>query len=163
MYREASNSLDYYLAGTVLGISCLTDMVDGQIARHFHMISHVGKILDPMADKFTQLALILCLLSRYPLLYPLLMLFLVKELFQLFAVILHFRHGKALPGALMAGKVCTAFLFVSLIALVLFPNLHPAVVDFLVIGDALFLTVSFIRYVQAYYGKNKIVQDWNKE
>lgn len=163
LYLRADSAQDYAIAAGVMGLSCLTDMVDGQIARHFHMISHVGKILDPMADKFTQLALILCLLSRYPLLYPLLMLFLVKELFQLFAVILHFRHGKALPGALMAGKVCTVVLFVSLIALVLFPDLHPAVVDFLVIGDALFLTFSFVRYVQAYYGKNKIVQDWNKE
>ena len=51
MYLQAETSLDYYMAGTVLGISCLTDLVDGKIAREYHMISNVGKLLDPLADK----------------------------------------------------------------------------------------------------------------
>lgn len=163
LYLRAETGREYAVAAGVMAFSCLTDIVDGKIARQYHMISHVGKILDPLADKLTQLALILCLSSRYLLLYPVLALFVVKELFQLFAVIFNFRQGKALPGALMAGKVCTTVLFTSLIALVLFPQIPAAAVDLVILCDGVFLLFSFSSYVQAYYGKHRKVQDLGKE
>lgn len=158
-YLQARTGREYAIAAGILAASCLTDLLDGIIARRFHMISHVGKILDPLADKLTQLALFLCLSSQYPLLYPVLALFLAKELFQLFAMIFCFRQRKGLPGALPAGKVCTAVLFLSLIALVLFPQINGFGADLLVLTDGLVLIVSFSSYVQAYYGKHKKVQD----
>lgn len=159
LYLQASTNREYILAGSVMAVSCLTDLIDGKIARHFHMISHVGMVLDPMADKFTQLALILCLSFRYSLLYPVLALFVVKELFQLFAMILCLRQGKALPGALPAGKICTAVLFVSLIGLVLFPDLDPFLANLTVLTDTFVLLFSFVCYLQAYCGSNKKIQD----
>lgn len=159
IYLNATQQEDYYLAGAILAVSCLTDLVDGKIARHFHMITNVGKILDPLADKLTQLTLTVCLSMRYPILRPVLLLFLVKEFFQLFAAIVNFRRGKALDGALMAGKVCTAVLFLSLIALVLFPDLKPRVVDAIAVVDAAFLTIAFVQYNLAFFGKHAKVQD----
>lgn len=163
IYLNATTDRQYLLAGTVMALSCITDMIDGKIARHFNMISHVGKVLDPLADKFTQLALILCLSAKYPILYPVLALFLTKEFFQLFVFLFHIRKGKALPGALMAGKICTTVMFVSLIALVLFPNLNELTVDIIVLVDAAFLMNSFICYILAYFGKNKKIQDVDAE
>lgn len=163
IYLNATTDRQYLLAGAIMALSCITDMVDGKIARHFNMISHVGKVLDPLADKFTQLALILCLSARYPILYPVLVLFLTKEFFQLFVFLFHIRRGKALPGALMAGKICTTVMFVSLIALVLFPNLNEITVDIIVLVDAAFLMNSFICYILAYFGKNKKIQDVETE
>ena len=159
IYLQASKPSHYYLAGGVLAISCLTDMVDGLIARQFNMITNVGKVLDPAADKFTQLALTACLSMRYPILYPILALFLVKECFQLFACILYYRQGKGLDGALMAGKVCTTVLFVSLLILMIFPGLSPVVVNSIALTDAVFLTISFVQYILAYFGKNAKLQD----
>lgn len=159
IYLQATEDRDYSLAGGILALSCVTDLIDGQIARHFNMISHVGKVLDPLADKLTQLALILCLSARYPILYPVLGLFLVKEFFQLFVCIHHLRQGKALPGALMEGKICTTVLFVSLIALVLFPRMDALLADIIVVIDAFFLMISFGSYIRAYYGKEKKIQD----
>lgn len=163
IYLNATEDYQYVLAGVIMSISCITDMIDGKIARRFNMISNVGKVLDPMADKVTQLALILCLSAKYPILYPVLVLFLAKEFFQLFAVIINFRRGKVLPGALFAGKICTTVLFVSLIAMVLFPQMHPFVVDLIVLTDAVFLLFSFVSYILAYYGKNKKVLDVETE
>ena len=159
IYLHAETDSDYLLAGIVLAISCLTDLVDGKIARHFNMISKVGKVLDPLADKFTQLALILCLSDRYPLLYPVLALFLAKEFFQLIVFIIHLRKGQALDGALMAGKVCTTVLFSSLIMLVLFPRMNEVTVDIIILVDAVFLLYAFGSYVLAYFGKNKKLQN----
>lgn len=50
---------------TIVVISGLTDFLDGKIARRFHMISELGKILDPIADKVTQAVLLICLLSKF--------------------------------------------------------------------------------------------------
>ena len=46
IYLNAQSLADYHLAAAILAVSCLTDMIDGKIARHFNMISTVGKILD---------------------------------------------------------------------------------------------------------------------
>ena len=163
LYLRAQSREDYLLAGTVMAVSCLTDMIDGQIARRFRMISHLGKLLDPLADKLTQLTLMLCLSARYPMLYPLVALFLLKESFQIFAVIVHFRRGKVLPGALTAGKICTTVLFVSLIALVLFPDAHIVAVRCIILTDAVCLALTFLRSILAYYGRHRKIEDWNAE
>lgn len=46
--------------GAMLALSGLTDIVDGQIARKFHLINNFGKALDPVADKATQAAMLFC-------------------------------------------------------------------------------------------------------
>ena len=49
----------------ILAISALTDLLDGKIARRFNQVSDLGKLLDPIADKLTQGAMLGCLLTRY--------------------------------------------------------------------------------------------------
>ena len=159
LYLSAQSTAQYVAAGLVLALSCLTDMVDGRIARKYHMISKIGMLLDPVADKATQATLLVCLSMKYPILYPVLGLLVIKESFQLIALIIAFLNGKMLPGALPVGKVCTTVLFVSLIAIVLFPDIPSKIVDLIAVVDACFLGVSFVCYICAYYGKNKKVQD----
>ena len=161
VYLNAREPWQYYVAGGILAVSCLTDLVDGKIARQFHMISTVGKVLDPLADKATQFALTLCLSVHHPELRPVLVLFVIKESFQLIVGIINFQKGKMLPGALIAGKICTTILFVSLIALVLFPGIPPRTVTAIALVDTGFLIFSFISYFLAYFGKNTKVQDMN--
>lgn len=159
LYLTAQSTAQYVAAGLVLALSCLTDMIDGRIARKYHMISKIGMLLDPVADKATQATLLVCLSMKYPILYPVLGLLVIKESFQLIALIIAFLNGKMLPGALPVGKVCTTVLFVSLIAIVLFPDIPSKIVDLIAVVDACFLGVSFVCYICAYYGKNKKVQD----
>lgn len=163
IYLNATTTMEYILAGSILAASCLTDMVDGQIARHFNMISTVGKILDPVADKATQFTLTLCLSLKYPALWPVLVLFVIKESFQLIAMIVSYHHGKVLPGALLPGKVCTVVLFISLIAMVLFPDMDTGLVHAIALTDGIFLAVSFVSYILAYYGKHTKVEDVKQE
>lgn len=161
IYLRATEPMQYLIAGGILAVSCLTDLIDGKIARHFNMISTVGKILDPVADKATQFSLTLCLSMQYPVLRPVLILFVIKEMFQLIAGFINLRKGKMLPGALMPGKICTTILFVSLILMVLMPDMDSTVVTVIAIIDSAFLIYSFTSYIFAYYGKNKKVEDMN--
>ena len=85
IFIKAEEIWDYYIAAGILAVSCLTDLIDGKIARHFNMISNLGKILDPVADKATQFSLIVCLATKYRILWYLLLLFVIKEGFQLIA------------------------------------------------------------------------------
>ena len=163
IYLNATEPKDYLLAALILALSCLTDMADGQIARRFHMISTLGKILDPIADKATQFTLTLCLSIQYPVLRMVLSLFIIKELFQAIVGVMHLKQGKMLPGALMAGKICTTVQFVSLILLVLVPQLPAKVVSGIAVMDTLFLLWSFVAYYLAYYGKHIKVEDIKKD
>lgn len=159
IYLNAVELKDSFLAAAILAVSCLTDLIDGKIARHFNMISTLGKILDPIADKATQFTLTLCLSIKYPVLRFVLILFVIKELFQGIAGLVNLKKGKMLPGALIAGKICTTILFISLILLVLIPDLDARIIDTIALVDTVFLTWSFISYIFAYFGKNRKVQD----
>lgn len=159
IYLRARTPAQFYTAGAILVVSCLTDAIDGKIARKYNMVTTLGKILDPLADKITQFTLTLCLRIRYPVLRPVLALFVVKELFQLMLGIMNLMQGRILPGALMTGKVCTTVLFISLILLVLLPQLPSPIVSAVALVDSVFLMVSFVSYLFAYLGKHPLVQD----
>ena len=158
IYLRAQAVEDYCIAAGVLAVSCLTDLIDGKIARHFNMISTVGKILDPFADKATQFTLILCQAADRPILWMLVSLFVIKEGFQLIAGGLRLRKGIMLKGALLSGKICTTVLFVSLIILVLMPNLNSQIVLWITIVDTIFMLVSFADYLMAYHGNDSKFQ-----
>lgn len=159
IYLNAKEPGHYFLSAAILAVSCLTDMIDGKIARKFNMISTVGKILDPIADKATQFTLIVCLAMRYRILMYIMVLFLIKESFQLIAGMINLRKGKMLDGALITGKICTTVLFISLILMVLLPTLSQTVIHWIAVIDAVFMITAFADYVRAYFGKNKKVHD----
>lgn len=158
IYLNARNSTDYYVAAGILAVSCLTDLIDGKIARHFNMISSLGKILDPLADKATQFTLIICLAIKYNVLLYLVGLFVLKESFQLIAGGINLRKGKMLKGALYSGKICTTILFISLILMVMLPNLSEKTVVLITIVDAIFMLIAFADYVVAYFFKENKFQ-----
>lgn len=158
IYLNAQTTQDYVLAGSILAVSCMTDMVDGKIARAFNMITTFGKFLDPLADKLTQFALLLCLAVRYPVLWAVFALFVLKELFQLIAGIWAAHYGYILKGALISGKVCTTVLFISLVAMVMFPKMDSTTVDLVAMIDGVFLMVAFADYFITYLGKKSRFQ-----
>lgn len=159
IYMNATQPADYAVAAGILAVSCLTDAVDGKIARKFNMISTIGKFLDPLADKATQFTLLICLAIRHPILWNLAGLFVLKEGFQLIAGILTFRKGKMLTGALLSGKICTAVLFVSLIAMIMFPDMDSRLIAAITLIDGIFMLISFAGYIGVYYKKAPMIQN----
>lgn len=158
IYLGAKEDVHYTIAGAIMAVSCLTDMIDGMIARRFNMISALGKFLDPLADKLTQFTVILCLVLDYPVLWYIVGLFVIKELFQLFAGIITFRKGRMLKGALISGKVSTAVLFVSLISMVMF-RVSENVAGIITIIDGILLLISFADYFRTYYQNTAMIED----
>ena len=159
IYLNAKTDAHYYISAGILAVSCLTDLIDGQIARRCNMISTLGKMLDPFADKATQFTLIICLAVRNPVIWMLVILFVIKEGFQLIAGLLTLRKGKMLSGALISGKICTAVLFVSLIVLVMFPQIPAEAVNVIMAVDTLLLMIAFLHYAITYFTHGTMIQE----
>ncbi len=153
IYLNAEDTGDFYLAAAILAVSCLTDMIDGKIARHFNVISTLGKVLDPFADKATQFALIICLALEHPVLWILIGIFVIKESFQLIAGSLTLRKRKILKRALLSGKICTAVLFISLILMVMLPQMDDKIIVALTAVDAAVMLIAFLDYARVYFLK----------
>lgn len=159
LFTNAEQPSDYWLAAGILALSTLTDFVDGKIARHYNMITNVGKILDPLADKATQFALLVCLVARHRILWVVILLFVIKEAFMLIMGLINLRKRKMLDGALLSGKICTTVLFTCMILLVLLPDISADVVRILAFLCVAAILWAFADYARAYFGKEKKVRD----
>jgi cardiolipin synthase len=91
-------------------------------------------------------------------LWYLVALFVVKEGFQLIAGGINFRKGIMLKGALITGKICTTVLFLSLILMVLMPDLSDQAILWIVVVDIVFMLISFTDYVLTYLKKESRFQ-----
>ena len=151
IYLQARSPRDYYTAGIILTLSCITDAADGMIARKYHMISTLGKFLDPLADKLTQITLSICLGFRYPVLFYVTVLLLTKEILQIIGSILVLKRGCGFPSSLWAGKISTLILFSSLIFLVFVPHVRPETVTYIALTDCIFLIFAFVTYLSAFF------------
>lgn len=136
----------YGAAVLVLLLSGLTDIVDGFIARHFHMISDLGKILDPIADKLTQLATLVCLATRFSLMKLLFSVLAIKELTLGILGLVAVKRTGAVHGANWHGKLTTCLLYLTM-ALHIFWTDIPAPVSVSLVGASLVaMLLSFVLY-----------------
>lgn len=137
---------DYMWAGYILILSGITDMVDGYIARHFHMVSNLGKILDPIADKLTQGVMLMCLVLRFPLMIVPFVLLIAKEIYMSVSGILVIQRTGIVCGADWHGKVATCFLYGTMILHVFWHEITPVVSAVCIIACAALIGVSFVLY-----------------
>ncbi len=138
----------------VLLVSGLTDCVDGFIARHFDMITDCGKLLDPLSDKLTQVAVVICLTTRYTELLPLTVLCFVKELSQGIGGILLLKKNVQAQGARWFGKVSTVLFYATMLVIVLWYDTlsaHAPWVLWLLVGlVGASMLIAFIGYLQLF-------------
>jgi cardiolipin synthase len=141
----------YLLAAGIVLLSSLTDLFDGWIARKFNMVTDLGKALDPIADKLNHGALAICLALRYPLMWALIALMVVKEGYMGIMGLIFLRKDKMLDGAMWFGKVCTATLFVGLLALFVFPHMPLAAVNTLIVLMMAVMLFTLCMYIPVYW------------
>ena len=136
------------LAATVvvLCLSGLTDALDGFIARHFNMVSDFGKALDPTADKLTQLAMLCCLVIRFPRMIWLIGVLCVKEAFVASTQLAVIRRTEVVLGSEWHGKLTTFLLYATMILHLLWLDLPDGLSWGLVILCIGMLLLSGILY-----------------
>lgn len=159
-YVSAREPKDYFLAAGLLLLSGLTDVADGFIARHFHMITDWGKAVDPVADKLTQASIAFCLVFRYPWMWLLLGLFAVKELYMGIASLYLLRRGKRLNGAMWFGKASTAVFYIVTIILIAYPPMPLPIAYSMMTVSGIFLLMAFLLYIPQF---TKLYQEYRAE
>ena len=148
---------DFTEALITLAASGLSDILDGRIARKYDMVTDLGKVLDPVADKLTQCAMMICVAMRYPAMWWLLGLHVVKELIMLIMGWYVLKRTDTVNSAIWAGKLCTGVIYAVMMLHVILPHLpQPVSVGCTVVCAGLIvlsLIVYTARYVKILGGK----------
>ena len=160
---------NYVLALIIFTISSLTDIIDGYIARNFDAVTNVGKLLDPLADKLTQLSMIASLVWADVIGGWILAVLLIKELIMIAGAA--FLYGKSVVVySRWYGKLATVLLFVSVVVSLVCAQFNITSGIFITISNSLYIITlvmtifALLAYVKALYNKGLIDKsDLNKE
>ena len=137
-------------AFVTLALSALTDVFDGRIARKYNMVTNLGKVIDPIADKVTQAAMILCVGLRFPSMWILLGIHVVKEL-AMFAMGYHVLDKTGtVNSAKWYGKVCTALLYAVMLLHIIWPAIPLTLSTSLMILCGAMIIFCFFMYTASY-------------
>lgn len=150
LYIKSEYPKEYLRAAAVVMISGLTDFLDGFIARRFDMVTELGKLIDPLADKLTQASLIFVLVVKIKWMFLLLILFVIMQLFLLTAGLVMLRKNTKLSGAKWFGKVSTTVFYLVMLVLVSYPTLNTDIANLLMLVCGGFLLLSFLMYIREY-------------
>lgn len=104
---------EYVWAAIVIIASGLSDCFDGLIARKFNQESELGKILDPLADKLTLLAVGVCLCLIEPFFLPVVFILVVKDILMLIGSSKVVKMGIIIPKSKWYGKVGTVMFYIT--------------------------------------------------
>lgn len=105
----------YTLAIVFYIIASITDVLDGFIARKFNLISDFGKLMDPLADKVTQIGTILALILKRIIPFWILIIISGKELIMIIASIFLYKKRQFTVQSLWYGELATVILFVAIV------------------------------------------------
>ena len=146
---------NHILSGCVALTAAATDVLDGAIARHYHLISTLGQVLDPLADKLLQASVCVCIGYEYDLLIiPLI--YLGKEFCMLLGGFLLLKAGKVVPPSRWFGKLGTVCFFVCTLAILFFcdPVKDRLIAELLLAFAALVMLGAFSGYFKMYFNLN---------
>ena len=119
------------------------------IARKFNMVTNAGKLLDPAADKLTQIAVVVCLSVRFVPMRVLLGVQVIKEFIILLLTYLAARK-KRINSAQWYGKLCSVILFIVTVVHILIPFLSETVSWILSMTAIIFTVLSLVMYIRFY-------------
>ena len=139
---------NYYAATAMVFASGITDIADGIIARKFQLVSDLGKILDPVADKLTQAALIICLIEKFEWMLWLFVLFAIKEIVMGISGMVVIKKKDVVNSSQWFGKLATVVLYAVMFTLFLFPNASVEMANAMILICAAVLLLAFIKYLR---------------
>lgn len=138
-------------AAAVLALSGFTDLLDGFLARRFNWISDIGKVLDPVADKLTQVTVCIVLLYVLRSFWVFFGIMLLKELVMIFLGGYLIKKGAKIDGARWFGKAATVCFYFFMTVIVLFPAMPEAIVVAMLGITTAFVVFAFARYIPLFF------------
>lgn len=137
---------EYLITAIILILSGVTDVVDGFIARRFNAVSDLGKILDPIADKLTQGAMLICLCTRFDYMIAVIVAMAAKEITLGIITLILINKTQKVQSSRWHGKAATVILYTTLIIHVLWINIPTEISNIVILLCLIAITLSFILY-----------------
>lgn len=107
----------HYLIGLIIfTISAFTDILDGYIARKYNFITDIGKLIDPLADKLTQLSLLLALTLLKILPLWILAIVFTKECVMVISASLLYSKKDVVVYSKWYGKLATSLFYLAIVS-----------------------------------------------
>ena len=105
-----------FLTGLIIfTISALTDVLDGFIARKFNYITDIGKLMDPLADKLTQISLLLALSFLKILPWWIFIIVFIKELVLVISASVLYSKKDVVVYSKWYGKLATTLFYLAIV------------------------------------------------
>ena len=144
---------NYLLAFIIFTLSAITDVVDGIIARKFNAISDFGKLIDPLADKLTQISVLLTLSIKEIIPFWIICVLLVKELILIIGA--SFLYGKNLVvSSKWYGKLTTVIMYLAVVSSFAIKAFNLPHFDIYLYSIAVILAIfSLFSYTRYFYGQ----------
>ena len=134
-----------------LAVSSFSDLLDGKLARKLGQVSELGMLLDPLADKLTQGTIVICMGIKYPTMWYMFGVEVVKEGFMIAAGAYTLKHyGSKLKGAEWFGKVGTTLIDAALLAFLVFPKMSDLTREIMVIAVSVVMLLTMLMYLNHY-------------
>lgn len=110
----------YFWAATCLILSGLSDCIDGFLARKLNQVTQIGKMLDPLADKLTLIAIGVCICIKQPMVIPVILVMVTKDILMIIGASYMMKKGVLPFASEWYGKAATICFYVSVTAIVVF-------------------------------------------
>lgn len=146
---------NYVLGIVFFTISGVTDVLDGFIARKFNLISNFGKLMDPLADKLTQISVLASFVTVDIIPFWILVIVILKELIMVVGA--SFLYGKdVVVYSKWYGKLATVLFYLAIVISLITKQLNLTGFwpnfDLVIYCIALTCTIfSLIMYVKCLY------------
>lgn len=145
---------NYVPAIVIIALSGISDFFDGMIARKFHQESELGKVLDPLADKLTLIAVGICMILIEPYVLPLMIIMVLKDILMIIGGTLIINKGVIPPKSSWYGKLSTFMFYISvgMVVLMAIFDYHNETLSLAVLGvTAGMMIFSLINYAIIFF------------
>lgn len=115
---------DYLVALIIFTISAITDILDGYIARKYNYITDLGKLIDPLADKLTQVSLLLSLSILKILPWWIFAIVFIKECVMVISASLLYKRKDVVVYSKWYGKLATVLFYLAIVVSLIVNQFH---------------------------------------
>jgi cardiolipin synthase (CMP-forming) len=152
LYFSGNQNAKIYALAVFLAAG-LTDVIDGYLARKYNVVSVIGIVFDPLADKLMQLTALACLaFNRVIPLWTFWVMLVIEGVLILAGIYLYFNEQKDVVPAGKLGKGATVLFAAAVSMMILIPG-HP--VTWIVFWAALAAkAASFLNYSKGFANKS---------
>ena len=151
LWGQGQNQMLRVVALIIFIVASLTDMLDGQIARRYHLVTNFGKFMDPLADKLLVCSALICFVELRQISAVVVIIIIAREF-----VISGFRLVAADAGVVIAaswwGKLKTVSQMIAVILMII--HLQPLIfiTRAMVIVMTALTVISLIDYLAKNHG-----------